>query len=155
MATRAEQDTLPRLAYDLSTRALERQEQVIDELRARSGVLIASSSLAASFLGGRAADEGWSVFGVLAVAAFVLSIAASLWVLLPKEGLIFALRGTVLLETQRERIPMDENYRRLTYWIEGYRDTNQPTINRLSNLYRLAVLAILGQVLLWVFEIVW
>jgi hypothetical protein len=35
------------------------------------------------------------------------------------------------------------------YWLEEYRDSNQPTIERQFLLYRVAALAVLAQVLLW------
>jgi len=40
---------LERLAYESSLRALDKQEQLLAELRARTGLLLAASSLAASF----------------------------------------------------------------------------------------------------------
>jgi hypothetical protein len=42
---------LEKLAYDSALRALDKQEKVLEELRARTGILLATSSLAASFLG--------------------------------------------------------------------------------------------------------
>jgi hypothetical protein len=43
--------TLAELAYDASLRRLDKQEQLLEELRARTGLLLAAASLAASFLG--------------------------------------------------------------------------------------------------------
>jgi len=37
-----------RLAFDAALRALDKQESVLDELRSRTGVLLAASALAAS-----------------------------------------------------------------------------------------------------------
>jgi len=51
---------LSRLAYELSLNGLERQERVLDELRARTGTILAASALAASFLGVRATGEASS-----------------------------------------------------------------------------------------------
>jgi hypothetical protein len=48
---------LERIAYESAVRALDKQETVLEELRARTGVLLAASSLAASLLGGRAFDD--------------------------------------------------------------------------------------------------
>jgi hypothetical protein len=64
------EETLERLAFDLSLRALERQERVVEELRARTGTLLAAGALVASLLGIRAA-------GVL-LGAGVVFIARSL-----------------------------------------------------------------------------
>jgi hypothetical protein len=42
---------LERLAYDAALRALDKQERLVEELRARTRVLLAASSLVVSFLG--------------------------------------------------------------------------------------------------------
>jgi len=43
-----------KLAYEAALRSLDKQEGLLEELRARTGVLLAASSLAASFLGQQA-----------------------------------------------------------------------------------------------------
>jgi hypothetical protein len=43
-----------KLAYEAALRGLDKQEGLIEELRTRTGVLLAASSLAASFLGQQA-----------------------------------------------------------------------------------------------------
>jgi hypothetical protein len=40
-----------KLAYEAALRGLDKQENLLEELRTRTGVLLAASSLAASFLG--------------------------------------------------------------------------------------------------------
>jgi hypothetical protein len=65
-----------RLAYDASLRSLDKQEQLLNELRARTGLLLAASSLAASFLGRPAVDDDAFSLGVLALVAFALSAAS-------------------------------------------------------------------------------
>jgi hypothetical protein len=151
----ADSGGLENLAYELSLKALERQERALDELRARTGTMLAASSIAASFLGGRAADEDTGFLAVFAVTAFVCSIAAGTYVLLPKTGLIFALRGSVLFEREFEKaIPLTETYRRLAYWLEAYHDDNQPVVDRLFGFFRVATVAVLLQVVLWILEIV-
>jgi hypothetical protein len=46
------------LAYDEARRALDAQESVVNELRTRSGVLIAAAAITTSFFGGRALSDG-------------------------------------------------------------------------------------------------
>src|SRR5918992_1767846 len=114
---------LDQLAYERSARALERQERTLDELRARTGILLAASSLAASFLGARAADagSGWLTFAALG--AFVASIVLMAVILMPTERFIFSLRGTALLEAEREDPGgLTQTYRRLAHWVEAYLD---------------------------------
>jgi hypothetical protein len=80
-------DDLARLAYDASLRSLDKQEELLSELRSRTGLLLAASSVAASFLGERALDDGHAVLALTALAAFVVSLGASIYVLLPKQSL--------------------------------------------------------------------
>jgi hypothetical protein len=64
----------------------------LTKLRTRTGTLLTAASLIASFLGGQAlAREGLSVWIVLALIAFGASVVLCIYVLLPKDGLIFAL----------------------------------------------------------------
>ena len=51
MAATASDPVYERLAYEAAQRALDKQERLIDELRSRTGLLLAAASLAASFLG--------------------------------------------------------------------------------------------------------
>lgn len=51
-------DDLARMAYDASLRSLDKQDELLSELRSRTGLLLAASSLAASFLGEPALDHG-------------------------------------------------------------------------------------------------
>jgi hypothetical protein len=62
-------------------------------------VLLAASSLAASFLGQQAfQDPEPAGLAVVALAAFVVSIIASVYIVLPKKELIFSESGTGLYE---------------------------------------------------------
>ncbi|MGH3034033.1 MAG: hypothetical protein ACRDON_05685 [Gaiellaceae bacterium] len=48
---------------------------------------------------------------------------------------------------------LSETYRRLAYWLEGYHNSNQTTIERLFRAYRAATFAVLREVLLWSIEL--
>lgn len=60
-AVTADADPTPghyELAYEEAKRALDAQESVVNELRTRSGILIAAAAITTSFFGGRALDDG-------------------------------------------------------------------------------------------------
>jgi len=76
---------LERLAYDAALRALDKQEALLDELRGRTGILLAASALAASFLGDSAVREPNVLLAAVALGAFVLTIAASVFILVPRR----------------------------------------------------------------------
>ena len=55
-ATPRGEPVFERLAYEAAQRALDKQERLLEELRSRTGLLLAAASLAASFLGREAFD---------------------------------------------------------------------------------------------------
>lgn len=88
-----------KLAYGAALRGLDKQERLLEELRTRTGVLLAASSLAASFLGQKAfQDPSPRGLAITALVAFVVSIGASVYILMPKENLYFSEAGAGLYE---------------------------------------------------------
>lgn len=112
---------LEQIAYDNAIRALDKQERMLEELRARTGVLLAAASLAVSLLGGRAFESSRPiVLVVAALTAFALTFAASLFVLLPRE-FVFALKGArVYEELFAFRDDPAEIYRHLAYDMQRF-----------------------------------
>lgn len=86
---------LSELSYDAGVRALGAQERAVDQLRAQTGLLLAASSLTASFLGAQTVQNanGLGVLGTLALVSLIASIGLCIYVLLPKEGFVFSLSG--------------------------------------------------------------
>jgi hypothetical protein len=144
---------LAKLAYETSLRTLSLQEASLDELRARTGTLVAAASLVTSFLGGAAfTRSGFDAWSVVALAAFVLSIGAATWVLLPRKNhLIFSIHGSKLYEDEiRDDVfAIGETHRRLAYWLDGFHDDNDPKINHLFDCYRIATALLLVAVVAW------
>lgn len=73
---------------------------MLDELRSRTGLLLAGASVVTSFLGAAALDGGdVDTLAVLAILVFLAVVGLSLWVLVPRtRAWRFALSATVLLE---------------------------------------------------------
>ncbi|HET8606611.1 MAG TPA: hypothetical protein VFL66_06220 [Gaiellaceae bacterium] len=145
-------DSLERLAYDAALRSLDKQERLLDEIRARTGVLVGVSSLAVSFLGRPAIESGRPVAVVaLALMAFTASVGAGLYVLLPKHELVFALSGVALYEGLYDcRADLEEALRRLTYDLQRFWQSNDANLRRLVASFRLAGLALAAEVVLLV-----
>jgi hypothetical protein len=135
-------------AYELALRALAQQEHALTELRARTGTLLTASSLIASFLGAQAISRnGLSVWIVLALVAFGWSVVFSIYVLLPKEDLIFALDAPETYEALYVLRDDEEEFtRRLVYWVQGFREGNHPTIERLTRAFELAGIVLLFEI---------
>jgi hypothetical protein len=143
---------LGELSYEAAVRALEVQERGVEQLRARTGVLLAASSLTASFLGAQAIQHanGLGPLGALALISLAGSIAASIYVLLPKSGFVFSLNAVGMYETLFPIAEDEEEVRRrLIYWLEGYWQANQAKIDELSAYFFAASLALLLQLAFW------
>lgn len=143
---------LERVAYEASLRGLDKQEQVFSELRARTGILLAASAVAASFLGQQAFERpAPTVFRALALMAFLVSIAASVYVLLPKKDLTFSLAGArVFEELYPYRNDLAEVHRRLAYDLDRFWEHNDVILGRLLVAFRVAALALAAEVVLLV-----
>jgi len=143
---------LERLAYEAALRALDKQEGLLEELRARTGILLAASSLAASFLGRDAfQDPGSTTVSILALASFVVSVAASVYILMPKRALLFSQSGPALYEglySIRDDAP--EIHRRLAYELYRFWEGNDHRMRNLFRAYRLAAGALVAEILLLV-----
>ncbi|HSR94113.1 MAG TPA: hypothetical protein VLK56_04545 [Solirubrobacterales bacterium] len=135
-------------AHRIAAQALSQQEQALTELRTRTGTLLTAASLIASFLGGQAlAREGLSAWVILALAAFGVSVTLCIYVLLPKDGLIFALDAPETYSALYEiRDDHEEVDRRLAYWLQSFREENHPTVERLTNAFELAGFALLVEI---------
>lgn len=138
---------LATIAFDAATRALDKQERVLEELRSRTGVLLAASSLAAAFLGRPALDEARDVLAAVALGAFGISIAASVYVLLPKSTFYFALSGRYVFENLYEyRDDVAEVHRLLVYDMQRFWDDNDVTMRRLLLAFRIAAASLAVEV---------
>jgi tetrahydromethanopterin S-methyltransferase subunit B len=146
------QGDLEQLAHESALRALDKQERLLEELRARTGILLAASSLAASFLGDAAfGDSGPVGLAVAALLAFIVSTGASVYVLAPKRDLIFSLSGPGLYEGLYEfRDDLVEVHRRLAYDLHRFWESNDHKMTRLIHAYRAAAVALVLEILLLV-----
>jgi hypothetical protein len=138
-----------KLTYDAALRGLDKQEGLLEELRTRTGVLLAASSLAASFLGQQAfRDPDPRGLAISALVAFVVSIGASLFILLPKKNLVFAETGAGLYEgLYAVRDDMPEVYRQLAYELDRFWDSNDKRINWLTRVFTGAASALVVEIL--------
>jgi hypothetical protein len=132
-----------KLAYEAALRELDKQEGLVGELRTRTNTLLAASSLAASFLGQEALGSPSSnALALAALIAFVVTVAASVFVLLPKGRLVFAGAGTRAYEAlyeKRDDMPMV--YRQLAHELDRLWLSNNSEIASLIRAYTLAALA--------------
>ena len=148
-ATPAPEPIFERLAYEAAQRALDKQVRLLEELRSRTGLLLAAASLAASFLGREAfADHPKRGLAIVALLAFLVAVAASVYVLLPKaDKFVFALVGAGLYEGLYDvKDDLAEVYRRLAYDLDRFWDDNDSEIQRLFWAFRLGAIGLAGEI---------
>lgn len=143
---------LEQLAHEASLRALDKQERLLEDLRARTGIQLAASSIAASFLGDAAfGGPGPVAVFVAALTAFIVSTSASVYVLLPKHDLRFSVSGSGLYEELFEfRTDMVEAHRLLAYELDRYWISNNSKVKTLTRVYWTAAAALVVEILLLV-----
>jgi hypothetical protein len=136
---------LEQIAYEAALRALDKQEAVVADVRARTGVLLGAASIATSFLAQATTSR---VFFVSALASFVVLVAASVRVLLPSPRFEFALRGSVVyVRLFGTRHDAEEIYRELLYEVDALWKRNDSGLRPLLRSYRLAGLALTVEIL--------
>lgn len=133
-----------KLAYEAALRGLDKQEQLLEELRARTGLLLAAASIAAPSLGQRAL-EGSHPRGLalIALTAFAILIGASVFVLIPRKDLAFAESGA----SQYERLyslrdDMAEVYRCLAFAMDDFWWSNDRRIAQMIRACAVAATAL-------------
>ena len=138
-----------KLAYEAALRGLDKQEGQLEEMRARTGVLLAASSLAASFLGQQAFRHPHPrVLAVAALLAFVVSMGSSVFILIPTESLNFSGEGADIYDgLYAVRGDMAEVYRRLAYELDCVWNTNNDAIVKITRAHKAAAGALVVELI--------
>ena len=147
---------LAELSYDAGIRGLDLQERAVEQLRARTGVLLAASSLTASFLGAQTIqhESGLNVLSALALISLAVSVLFCVYVLLPKQVFEFSLNAPQVYEALFEIRDDDEEVRRrLAYWLEEFWQRNQDRIDELARYFFAAAVALILQLIFWTFAL--
>jgi hypothetical protein len=144
------ENSLAQLSFDASLRSLDKQERLLEELRERTGLLLAASSLAVAFVGRPVFQEADTPVLVLGLAAFAISIAASVYVLLPKpEKFVFSLEGSAVYEQLYEfEDDLDEVYRRLAYDLDRFWEDNDEVMTGLLRWFQVAAVALAAEIMI-------
>ncbi len=131
-------------------RAIAFQHSSLDEIRARSGILLAAASVAVSVLGTTAASRkgGLDATGYIAVVVFAIAVVTCLVVLWPWKW-TFVMSPTILKEdwvdTQR---PNESLEMFLADRLENYYDTNETKFKWLRFSFQIAAISVAAEVIL-------
>jgi hypothetical protein len=138
-----------KLAYKEAVRGLDKQEGLLEAMRARTGALLAASSIATSFLGPHAfRDPSPRALAVIALVAFVVSLGATAFILLPNKKLVFTIAGPGIYEGfYPVRQDIGEVYRLLTYDLQIFWESNEQEMLWLNRAFTLATGALVVEIL--------
>lgn len=133
-------------------RAISVQVAALDELRARTGLLLAAASLSGSFLGAAAADSGAKLgfVGGVAVISFALGVGSCIRVLWPKnKGWTFVNSPSQLIaDWVTIQRPEQSMQLFLAEKIEGHFKKNKGRLDRLYEWFQVAAISVGASVIL-------
>lgn len=142
--------TLAQLTYEQAQKALEQQERQVNELRQRTGTLLAAAALTASFFGASAlGHDGVGVPVVLAGIALAATVLSGLYVLYPHE-LEFSVDARRLYD---DLVPDQQDSEflllRLAFGLRDARARNGGAVDRLARCLAVAAVALVAQIACW------
>lgn len=146
--------SIEQLSFELTASALAEQERALTGLRARAGTIVASASIAGSFLGAETNHRSLGLWGALALVVFVFCMACSIWVLMAHD-LVFAFDGQTLLAEDDPHGLCDtmEAYRAASAWIEHHLGHNRDKINSLSDWLTASCVLLGAEIVFWTFSL--
>lgn len=153
------EDARRTLVYEESQRALDQQQAALDNLRTRTGILIAATAIASSFLGAQALRSGsFTLWTWLALGALVVVGVTTILVLLPRKGWVFSNEVETLLSGyveagERPPATLDEMHTRIAETNQGHRNDNQTKLDKLYLRFGVACGALLFEVTFWLIDL--
>lgn len=142
-------------ALGVARAALDEQHVAVRDLRAHTGALLTATSVVVSFLGTRALSTGHlRVLAFIGLGAFVGSLVLCLYVLLPTTKIESLGQGGDLFGMDLDATdPATDAYERLVDTYDDLWAANQPHMQRLGRVFRMASAAILLEVVLWALQL--
>lgn len=143
------------LVYELAQRSIQAQESKLDELRARSGTLIAAAAIVTSFLGGVAFDGKVGWLGWAAVGVFVVLMVLSVWIGLPVSWRFRPAARDVVkvyLEDADGPVSIAETRLGLADDMQGAERENDPKLSHRYWAFTAASVLLVVEIVLWMLE---
>jgi hypothetical protein len=145
------------LAYGESVRAIELQARSLDEVRTRTGVLLAAASVVSSFLGSEALKLApFGVIAGLALISFGVVLTVCIVILLPRGEWKFALGAKVLLEDWTGASPSGNTEAMLAFLAERLEKNwlaNKDRIKGMLVLFQIAAVALGIEIMFWTIQL--
>jgi len=141
------------LIFIEARRALDDQEAALADARSRTGVLLSAAAIATSFLGGQALKDGSaSGWTWVALVLFCLVAGLSLFVLWPARRWSFSLDPAAAIAGYAESADppaIEQVHRDFALYMGSTYDAQEPQLERLLTVFRLATLGLAAEVVAW------
>lgn len=142
------------LVFDEARRSVDYQASSLDELRSRTGNLLAAASVTTAFLGARVFDSGHPLtfWGWLAVLLFFLSGIVVVLILRPQTGWIFTLNAKKLIDGYIDASPpadLETMRRNLALHLHDHSRKNEVILNSLYRLFNFSCFLVVLTVISW------
>jgi hypothetical protein len=148
-------DSIERLGFELTTRALDEQERHLSSLRGGAGTVLGAASIAGSFLAARVGAGSLDLWTALATIAFVLCSSAAIWVLAPRDlALSFGGHDLITVSDARDVTAVAEGYRAVCSWIEPRLERNRRVLYGLAGWLSVACVLLAVEVALQTISII-
>lgn len=146
--------SIEQLSFELSSDELAEQERTLSSLRSCASTVLGAASVASSFLVAKASHGSLDAWAILAMVAFVLCLACSVWVLLPHE-FVFVFRGDSLLTASDRSGMSDQNeaYRAIGVWVKPHVWANRGRIASLATWLTASCGLLALEVVLWTISV--
>jgi hypothetical protein len=152
----AEIDPLAKMVLDEAVRGLDMQSETLNELRGRTGVLIAAATVASALLGATALERHPVTYGVnlAALCVFGVVIFFCLCALWPSDEWAFVYNAKTLDETYFEkRVDSTQACRSMALGHAKHRESNKRKLKWRFWFFRIACVSLTANVVLWFLSI--
>jgi hypothetical protein len=151
-----EEDRRIRLAYDESVRAIVQQQESLNSLHTRAGLVLSAAAVTSSLFATQILKHGsptcltWN-----ALAAFVVVGVAAVYVLWPRNGWRFSNDVTTLLSewVDKEDSSIDVMQRQVAEFNQGAWSHNQKMLGQIYGAFQVASIALGIEVVLWLIDL--
>jgi hypothetical protein len=150
-------DQLAELAHQEAVRSIGQQRTSLDELRTRTGSLLAAANIATAFLGGVAAKgrgKGFPSEFISPVILFALVGVLCVGILLPWRRWIFSYRVSDLQDRFDPNRSGSDLRLSVAEFLQRAEERNQVRLKRLFLAFEIAGLCLIAEVVIWVIIIV-
>lgn len=144
------------LAYDESVRGVVQQQNALDSLHTRAGLVLSAAAITSSLFAAQVLRHGSpSCLTWNALAVFVVVGVAALYVLWPRHGWRFSNNVPKLLSVwvDKENASIDVMRREVAEFNQGAISDNQELLGRLYLAFQIASGALGIEVVLWLIDL--